>query len=172
MTTRTASTAKSAATEAQAATSDVVTETVTVFKEASEKYGSFVADTQKSMTEQLEKVSKNVEGISVFGQENVEAVVKSSELAAKAFEGIGSELSAYSKKAFEDGVAAAQDFASAKTMTELFEKQSAYAQSAFEGWLHQATKMNEIVVVAAKDVTAPLGKRLSAASDAMKGFAL
>lgn len=151
---------------------DVTNDSVAVLKDATEKYGSFVADTQKSMTEQLEKVSKGFEGMSTFGQENVEAVVKSSEVAAKAFEGIGSEISAYSKKAFEDGVAAAQEFASAKTMTELFEKQTAFAQAQFEGWLHQTTKMNEIVAAAAKDIAAPIGKRMSAAQDAVKGFAL
>ena len=61
--------------------------------------------------------------------------MKSSEIAAKAAEGIGTEISAYSKKSFEDGVAAAQDFASAKTLTELFEKQTSYAQTAFEGFV-------------------------------------
>jgi phasin family protein len=143
-----------------------------VAKDASGKYGSFVADGQRNLTENFEKFSKGLEGFSSFQQENVEAVVKSSEIAAKAFEGIGSEISAYSKKSFEDGVAAAQDFASAKTVNELFEKQTAFAQNAFEGWLHQTTKMNEIVAAAAKDVSAPIAQRVSAASDAMKSFAL
>ncbi len=143
-----------------------------ITKDMTAKLGSFVTDTQKNMTENLEKFSKGFEGVASFQQDNVEAVVKSSEIAAKAFEGIGSEISAFSKKSFEDTVTAAQDFASAKTMTELFEKQTAFAQSAFEGWLHQATKMNEIMAAAAKDITAPLGQRMSAASNAMKGFAL
>lgn len=151
---------------------DVVAETTKVVKEATAKVETFVADTQKTMTEQFEKFSKGFEGLSSFGQENVDAIVKSSEIAAKAAEGIGSEISAFSKKAFEDSVAAAQDFASAKTMTELFEKQTAFAQSAFEGWVHQATKMNEIYVAAAKDITAPIGARVSKASDAVKSFAL
>jgi phasin family protein len=166
MTTRTAT--KTAANASQ----DLAHDGVNVMKEATEKVGSFVAETQKSMTDHFEKVSKGFEGMSTFGQENMEAVVKSSELAAKAFEGIGSEITAYSKKTFEDSVSAAQELAAAKTMTELFEKQTAFAQSAFEGWLHQATKMNEIITAAAKDVSAPLGKRVSAATDAVKGFAL
>jgi phasin family protein len=153
-------------------TTDVVAETTKVVKEATAKVETFVADTQKTMTEQFEKFSKGFEGLSSFGQENVDAIVKSSEIAAKAAEGIGSEISAFSKKAFEDSVAAAQDFASAKTMTELFEKQTAFAQSAFEGWVHQATKMNEIYVAAAKDITAPIGARVSKASDAVKSFTL
>ena len=139
-------------------------------QDATSKVETFVADTQKTVTEQFEKLSKGFEGMTTFGQDNVDAMVKSSEIAAKAAEGIGTEISAYSKKAFEDGVAAAQDLASAKTMTELFEKQTSYAQSAFEGFVSQATKMNEIYVAAAKDISAPLGARVSAATEAFKSY--
>ena len=164
MSTRTATATK----VADKATTDVTN----VMQEATAKVETFVADAQKTATEQFEKLSKGFEGLTSFGQENVDALVKSSEIAAKAAEGIGTEISAYSKKAFEDGVAAAQDFAAAKTMTELFEKQTSYAQAAFEGFVSQATKMNEIYVAAAKDITAPLGARVNAATEAMKTFSL
>ena len=141
-------------------------------QEATAKVETFVADAQKTATEQFEKFSKGIEGLTTFSQENVDALVKSSEIAAKAAEGIGTEISAYSKKSFEDGVAAAQDFASAKTLTELFEKQTSFAQTAFEGFVSQATKMNEIYVAAAKDITAPIGARVTAATEAMKSFSL
>lgn len=166
MTTKT--TARTAADDAKEATQAGAN----AAKDVSSKYGNFVADNQRNLTEKFEKFSKGFEGLTSFQQDNVEAVVKSSEIAAKAFEGIGSELSAYSKKSFEDGVAAAQDFASAKTVTELFEKQTSFAQNAFEGWVQQTTKMNEIITAAAKDVSGPIAKRVSAASDAVKGFAL
>jgi len=149
-----------------------VTDVADVIKEATSKVESMTADAQKTVTEQFDKVSKSFEGMTAFGQENLDAMVKSSEIAAKAAEGIGTEISTFSKKSFEDGVAAAQDLAAAKTMTELFEKQTAFAQSAFEGWMHQATKMNEIYVSAAKEITAPLGARVNAASDAMKSYSL
>ena len=134
--------------------------------------GAFAAGGQRNLTQNFEKFSKGFGGLAAFGQDNVEAVVKSSEIAAKAFEGIGQELTAYSKKSLEDGVAAAQDFASAKTVTELFEKQTAYTQTAFESWLNQANKMNEIFVAAAKDASAPIAQRVSAASDALKSISL
>lgn len=137
---------------------------------ASAKVEEFTADAQKSMTEGMEKMTKSFEEVTAFSQENVDAVMKSSELAAKAAEGIGSELGAYSKKSFEDGVAAAQDMASAKTMTELMEKQTAFAQAAFEGFVAQATKLNEIYVSAAKDITAPINQRFAAAADSFKNF--
>ena len=159
-------------TAAQEFVSDKTNEATNVLQDATAKVETFVADTQKTVTEQFEKLSKGFEGLTTFGQENVDAIVKSSEIAAKAAEGIGTEFSAYSKKAFEDGVAAAQDLASAKTMTELFEKQTSYAQTAFEGFVSQATKMNEIYVAAAKDISAPIGARVSKATEAMKSFSL
>jgi phasin family protein len=154
------------------ATDKTLDMTNNVMQEATAKVETLVADTQKAVTEQFEKFSKGFEGLTSFGQENVDAIVKSSEIAAKAAEGIGTEISAYSKKSFEDSVAAAQDFASAKTLTELFEKQTSYAQTAFEGFVSQATKMNEIYVAAAKDITAPIGARVNAATEALKTFSL
>jgi phasin family protein len=154
------------------ATDKTLDMTNNVMQEATAKVETLVADTQKAVTEQFEKFSKGLEGLTSFGQENVDAIVKSSEIAAKAAEGIGTEISAYSKKSFEDSVAAAQDFASAKTLTELFEKQTSYAQTAFEGFVSQATKMNEIYVAAAKDITAPIGARVNAATEALKTFSL
>lgn len=155
------------------AAAETVTETAAaVFQDATAKVETLVADTQKTVSEQMEKLTKGIEGMTAFGQENVDALVKSSEIAAKAAEGIGSEISAYSKKSFEDMVAAAQDFAAAKSMTELFEKQAAFAQSSFEGFVHQSTKMNEILVAMAKDVTAPVAARMTAATEKMKSFAL
>jgi len=159
-------------TTTKAAAADATLDVANVVQEATAKVESFVADTQKTVTEQFEKLSKGFEGLTAFGQENVDALVKSSEIAAKAAEGIGTEVAAYSKKSFEDGVAAAQDFASAKTLTELFEKQTSYAQNAFEGYVNQATKMNEIYVAAAKDISAPLGARVTKATEALKSFSL
>ncbi|NNU79701.1 TIGR01841 family phasin [Halovulum dunhuangense] len=139
-------------------------------KAATAKVEEIAADAQKAMTENMEKFTKGFEDMSAFTQENVDAVVKSAEIAAKTAEGIGAEMSAYSKKSFEDSVAAAQDLASAKNMTELMEKQTAFAQAAFEGFVAQATKMNEIYAAAAKDITAPINQRFTAAADAMKSF--
>ena len=159
-------------TRATKAAEKTTTDVANVMQEATAKVETFVADTQKTLSEQFEKFSKGFEGLTTFGQDNVDALVKSSEIAAKAAEGIGTEISAFSKKSFEDGVAAAQDFASAKTLTELFEKQTSFAQSAFEGFVSQATKMNEIYVAAAKDISAPLGARVSKATEAFKSFSL
>lgn len=102
----------------------------------------------------------NFEDVAAFGQQNLDAMVKASEAATKAAEGIGEEITTFSKKSFEDLVAVAQDLSTAKTATELFEKQSAFAKSAFEGFMTQAGKMNDMYAAAAKDMSAPLNARM------------
>ncbi len=139
-------------------------------KDATATVENFAADAQKAFTEQFGKVTKGFEEASVFGQQNVDALVKSSEIAAKAVEGFGSEVTAFTKKSFDDSVAAAKDLAGAKTVTELFEKQSTFAQAAFEGFVAQATKLNEIYAAAAKDIVAPVTARFNAATAAAKSF--
>lgn len=139
-------------------------------KEAAKKVEDFAADTQKAMTEQMEKLSKGVESATSFSQENVDAIVKSSEITAKAFEGINAEVVSYSKKSFDDGVAAAKDLAASKNVAEVMEKQTEFAKASVESFMKQATKLNELYTNAAKSAVEPLGARVQAATDAFKGF--
>ena len=139
-------------------------------KDATQAFETMAADTQKAAKEQMDKLSNGFEKLTELSQENMDAFMKSSEIAAKALEGFGTEVSAYSKKSFEDGVAAAQDFASAKNVTELFEKQTAFAKASFEALVAQSTKFNDMFAASAKDVSKPLNERMTAAADAMKAF--
>jgi len=138
--------------------------------DATQTIEAIAADTQKAAKEQFEKLASSVEKMTAFNQENFDAIVKSSEVATKAAEGFSAELSTFSKKSFEDTVAAAQDFTSAKNVTELFEKQTAFAKASFEGIIAQTTKMNDMFAATAKDMTSPLNERVGAASEAMKSM--
>jgi phasin family protein len=144
--------------------------TVVGFKEASARAVSMTADAQKSMGDNMEKFSHRLQDLSSFNQHNLEAFARSSEISAKALESIGSEFAAYTKKSYEDRVAAAQDISTAKTVAELVEKQTLFAQHAFEGWAQQAVKLSAIYTSAAKDIAAPLGERFSAATEEMKNI--
>ncbi len=161
-------TATRTADKAQEKTEAAASRMKSVQRDAANKVENFAYETQQNMSAKFDKFAKSFEGMSALGQHNMDAFAKSSEIAARAAEGIGSELQAFSKKSFEDSVSAAQDLASAKTLPELIEKQSTFAQQALEGWMHQATKMNEIYVAAAKDIIAPIGESLNATTDRMK----
>jgi phasin family protein len=142
--------------------------TVVGLKEATAKAVSRTAETQKSLGENIEKATRQMQGMSAFNQQNLEALTRSSEITAKALQSIGSEVAAYTKQSYEDRVAAAREISSARSLTELVEKQTSFAQHAFEGWAQQAIRISEIYTSAAKDIAAPLGERISSATEEMK----
>jgi len=140
-------------------------------KKTTKKAEDMINEAQKSFEDNAEKVSKGFEDVAAFGQETLDAMVKSSEIAAKAAEELNADIAAFSKKSFDETVAAAKDISTAKTPTELFEKQAAFATSAFEGFFAQATKWGEAMAAASKEASAPLAARANAATDLAKSYA-
>jgi len=130
----------------------------------------FTADAQKSMEQGVEKMTKGMETAASFGQENMEAFVASSKIAAKAAESMGAEIAAYSKKAYEDGLAAAKEMTACKSVSELFEKQTTFSKTSIEGFVAEATKLNEMYAAAAKDIFEPINARVTAAVESVKDF--
>lgn len=139
-------------------------------KSATKQAETMAAEAQKSMEEGVEKLTKGLETASAFGQDNIEAVVTSSKIAAKAAESLSAELAAYSKKTYEDGMAAAKELTSCKSVSEFVERQTAFTKASFEGFVAEATKLNEMYAAAAKDAFAPLNARFTAAVEIVKDY--
>ncbi|MEX2518302.1 MAG: phasin family protein [Paracoccaceae bacterium] len=131
---------------------------------------SLAADAQKAAADQFEKITKSFEDAAVFGQENMDAIMKSSNIFAKAAEQMNAEFISFSKKTAEEGVAAAKEMSSIKTMPEFVEKQAAFAKSSVDGFMKQAAKFNEMFMSAAKDVSEPVNARALAATDLAKSY--
>ena len=91
-------------------------------------------------------------------------------LIAKAAEEMNAEIIAFSKKSYEDSMAAAKEFTAVKSVSELVEKQTEFAKSSFEGFVAEATKLNEMYSEAAKNAFAPFNDRFTAAADMVKTY--
>lgn len=137
-------------------------------KMANQQVEDFTAEAKRSMEEGVERMSKGFEDVTQFGQENVEAMVASSKVMAKAAEEMNAEMMAFSKKSYEDSMAAAKEMASSKSVSEFFEKQTSFAKTSFESFVSEATKLNELYANAAKEVFAPINQRLTVAADMVK----
>ena len=87
---------------------------------------------------------KNYENFQKLGKENVEATVTSFGAFSKGFQAIAVELADYSKKAFEEGTAAAEKLFGAKSLDKAIEVQSDYVKSAYEGFVSQSTRIGEL----------------------------
>ena len=129
------------------------------------------ADAQKTVTEQVEKATKSLEGLAAFNQDTLDALIKSQNLAAKAAEELNAEVVAFSKKTVEEGVAHAKALASAQTVSEFIEKQAGYAKLSMDALVAQSSKINDLLMGAMKGVAEPMTAQMHAAVDMMKAKA-
>ncbi len=124
----------------------------------------------KTVEAGVEKVSAGIESAATFGQDNIEAIVTSSKIAAKAAESMSTEIVAYSKRSYEDGLAAAKELSSCRSVTEFVEKQTSFTKASLETLVDEAGRLNELYAAAAKEVMAPLNARLSATVGAFTSY--
>jgi hypothetical protein len=74
---------------------------------------------------------------------------------SKGMHTIAAETADYSKKSFEEGSAALEKLLGAKSLEKAIEIQTAYAKTAYEGFVTQATKMGELYADLAKESYKP-----------------
>ena len=116
----------------------------------------------RAMKDQVEKTMSTLGELNTHSRKNLEAVIASATAATKGAESLGAQAMAYGKKSLEDGVGAAKSLASAKSLQEAVELQTAYAKTAFEGYIHEMTRMSETVAASMKEAMAPINERVSA----------
>lgn len=98
---------------------------------------------------------QNFEQTSKFGKEAVDNGLKSFAAVSKNMQAIAAEATEYSKKAFENGTAAAQKLLSARSPEKALEVQADYVKQAYEGFVAQAGKFGELYAEMAKDAYKP-----------------
>ncbi|HEX3808551.1 MAG TPA: TIGR01841 family phasin [Rhizomicrobium sp.] len=135
-------------------------------KQAGEKINDAAETVFKNGAETLktgfDKTVKGYEHFLGYGKETAEACMKSANLAGKGVETINSEIYAFSKQQIEESVAATKAILGSKSVHEAFEVQTDFAKSAFEAYVGQVTRMNELFVSTTKDAFQPLQGRVQA----------
>jgi len=100
--------------------------------------------------------------IAEFNRQAIDAILESTNIAAKGIESLNSEAVAFSKQSVEDSMAAAKAALTAKSIQELFEIQSDFAKSAFDSYLGQMNRVADLVAETTKEAVAPLNERFNA----------
>ena len=126
--------------------------------------------TKATKTEAPKSLDTGIESVTAYSLENVDAIVASSKVAAKAVESLSAEISAYSKKSYEDGMAAAKELTACKSVNDFVEKQTEIGKSSIEDFVTGATRFNEMYIAAAKGIFAPLNDRFTAAAGMVKDY--
>ena len=97
----------------------------------------------------------NVEDFQKIAKENAENAQKAFGTISKGLQTIATEITDYSKKSFEEGSAALEQLAGAKSLDKVVEIQSDYAKKAYESLVAQSTKVGELYSDLAKEMAKP-----------------
>lgn len=90
-----------------------------------------------------------------MSKDSVDLAVKSLGSTSKSVQAIATETADYSKKAFENSSSVVEKLVGVKSLDKVFEIQSDYAKSAYEGFVAYASKVSELYTDLAKDTAKP-----------------
>jgi len=106
---------------------------------------------------------KNIDDFQKFGQYNVDATMQVFGEWSKGWQAIAAEMTDYTKRSFEEGTATFEKLLSARSMEQALEIQSGYARRAYDGYLHQISKLGGLYAEWAKEAYKPVEKALQSA---------
>jgi hypothetical protein len=98
---------------------------------------------------------KNFEDMQKLGKDNMDATLTAFGVMSKGFQDIAIEMADYTRKAFEDGNAAAEKILGAKSFDKALEVQSDYVKASYEQFVAQATKVGELYAGLAQEAYRP-----------------
>ncbi len=97
-----------------------------------------------------------------YTQENLDALIKANAAMTKGVELITKNFFALASHTLEEVTTAGKRFAAVKSMGEVFELQSRYAQESMETLVTEVRKAQDLSATVAKDAVAPLADRIKA----------
>jgi hypothetical protein len=98
---------------------------------------------------------KNFDDVQKLSKDNLDTAMKSFGAVSKSMQAIAVEVADYSKKSFEESSATFEKLLGAKSLEKAIEIQSAYAKSAYEGFVAGATRIGELYADLAKETYKP-----------------
>jgi hypothetical protein len=103
---------------------------------------------------------KNFDDIQKMSQTNMDTVMKAFGEWNKGWQAIAAEMTDYTKKSFEEGTATFEKLASVKSVEQAIEIQTGYAKRAYDGYMHQMSKIGGMYAELAKEAYKPMEKAL------------
>ena len=91
-----------------------------------------------------------------FGEENVDAALKSFGAVSKGAQAIATEAADFARKSFEQGTATFEKLVGAKSLDKAIEIDTDYLKTSYEGFVAQSTKITELYANVAKEAFKPL----------------
>src|ERR1700744_6774128 len=116
----------------------------------------------------FDKAIAGYDSVVGYNKDTAEAVIKSATVAGKGAETLHNEIYAYAKQSMENSIAAGKAILGSKSVHAAMEVQTNFAKSAFENYVAELTKFNQLFSATAKDSFAPLQGRAQAWVDVVQ----
>ncbi|MBO6783073.1 MAG: TIGR01841 family phasin [Alphaproteobacteria bacterium] len=126
-------------------------------------YEQFYNTAREQMDKAQKSVFENFDQLADFNRENVEAMIVSGNVVAKGVEVVGKEVAAYAQDTAEANMATAKKLSAAKNPQELMDLQTEWAKTAFDGFMAETAKLQDISVKVSNQAVAPLNERINKA---------
>jgi len=137
-------------------------------KQAADRFQAVFGDVNERAKGAFERNARIAEELTELTKGNVEAIVASTKVTAKAVETIGQEVAEFSRKSFEDASTALKGFADVKSPTDLFRLQSEFARSQFDTVVAETSKLSETWIKFAGQAAEPITNRYSVAAERVR----
>jgi hypothetical protein len=119
----------------------------------------------ETMKDGFDKTSQGYDRMVAIAKDNAEAFMQAANVAGKGFEIINSEMLSFSRKRMEGGVEHVKAIFAVKSVNEAIELQADYGRQAFEAWMTQMNRVNQMVLETSKRAAEPIQARVSAVAE-------
>lgn len=126
-------------------------------------YEQAVATTKEQLDKVNEFAFQGYPEIADFNKETVEAVLTSTNVVAKGVEELGQEIASYAQQAAEKNVETAQKLFAMKNMQDVLDLQAEWAKTAFDGFVAESAKLQEMSRQFTTKASEPISKQVNAA---------
>ena len=126
-------------------------------------YEQFYTTAREQMDKAQKSAMENMDQLSDASRENAEALVVSGNIFAKGFEIVGKEFAAYAEKTIEANMAAAQKLGAIKNPQEFMDLQTELAKAAYDDFVAESAKLQDLSVKVSNEAAQPLNERLNKA---------
>jgi len=135
---------------------------------ATDKTQALFTDANDRAKGAMEKGQQMLGEMNEFGKGNLEALVESSKIAARAMETLGQDAAAYARKSFEEASAAARTLATVKSPAEFMKLQGDFMRQSFDAMVAETSRSTEAMLKLAGEVAQPISNRVALAADKIK----
>lgn len=123
------------------------------------------AISQAKVKENMDKAIKGTEELVAFGQGNVEAFVKSSQILSTGLQDLSKQFAATAQASVDEAVSTFKALSGVKSLKEAIDLQSSVAKSNLEKAIAESGKLTDATVKLAELAFAPLTQRFTLATE-------